>query len=370
MLANFLDTTDNTLQAFLYYFTFNIHLAASYQDPTAVPAMPDAGELPSSTELLSGIFNAEFVSYLYTPTLLVQQRQNLNISWLGVPNDQRPATAYFELDPIDNNDFSTPNGWPSQSFLEVDKQKRLLVSLGSIDDNMQGYNTSGDSGTIWQNDAFENNRSVTLGTNNIVTSGCLFQSGTSDIQAQNTSWATSLDLPQLTLTTDSTRLNNITIPAVTNITACGISPLLDQTLANTTADVDVTPYAAFVHASIWSWTYGQPISTNDDDDDDNRCAVLDTTLSGHWRATDCDTSYHGACRTMHSPYDWRITTDADDYRHVNATCPPGTIFATPRTALENSYLVSALRSSSYASETSIWLNFNSMEVDNCWSTLR
>jgi len=364
ILANFLDTTDNTLEAYLYYFTFNLHLAASFEDPTTIPDAPNLSDLPNPSEQLSNIFNSNFSLYLYTPMLLAQQRANLNTSWLGVADSLRTATAYFTLDPLSNDAFATSDGWPSQSFLEIDKQRRLLVSLGSIDENMQDYNTSGDSGTIWQNDAFENSRALTLGTNDFVMSGCLFETGTTSIQAQNASWATSFDLPQLSLDRTSTAMNNITIPAVTNITACGISPLLNQTLLNTTADVDVAPYVAFVHSSIWSWAYGQPISS-DDDDDDVRCAVLDT-VSGHWLVADCGTSHHGACRTVHSPYDWHITTASDDYRHVNTTCPPNTIFATPRTGLENSHLISALRSSLYASESAIWLNFNSIQVDGCW----
>lgn len=370
ILSNFLDTTDNTLEAYLYYFTFNLHLAASYQDPTTIPGVADEDDLPNPSELLSSIFSSDFSLYLYTPALLVQQRQNLNTSWLGITESQRPATSYFTLDPIPNtnNDFSTPDGWPSQSFLEIDKQRRLLVSLGSIDDNMQNYNTSGDSEIIWQNTAFENSRAITLSTNDRVTSGCLFQPGTTSIQAQNTSWATTIDLPQLTLDRTSPSTNNITIPAITNITGCGISPFLNQTLSNTTADIDPAPYVAFVHSSIWSWAYGEPISSDDDDDSDDenmRCAILDTA-TGHWRVADCDISYHGACRTIHAPYDWRITTSPDHYRNVNATCPQGTIFATPRTALENAYLLNALRTSAYASETAVWLNFNSIEVDGCW----
>jgi len=302
--------------------------------------------------------------------LLVQQRQNLNTSWLGITESQQPATSYFTLDPIPytNNDFSTPDGWPSQSFLEIDKQRRLLVSLGSIDDNMQNYNISGDSGIIWRNNAFENSRSVILGTNDRVTSGCLFDPSTASIQAQNTSWATTIDPPELALDSTSTTINNITIPAIANITACGISPLLNQTLSNTTADIDPGPYVAFVHSSIWSWANGQPDSASEDDDSDDedmRCALLDTT-SGHWRVANCDLTYHGACRTIHAPYHWRITTLPGHYRYVNATCPAGTTFATPRTALENAYLLNALRTSSFASETAIWLNFNSIEVDACW----
>lgn len=46
------------------------------------------------------------------------------------------------------------------------------------------------------------------------------------------------------------------------------------------------------------------------------------------------------------------------------TCPAGTTFDLPRTALENRFLLAAMRK---ADITSIWIDLNSLKAPNCWT---
>lgn len=59
------------------------------------------------------------------------------------------------------------------------------------------------------------------------------------------------------------------------------------------------------------------------------------------------------------------------YDAVSRVCPSNSTFAAPRTALENSYLISAMQTahsngSLDTDDTSIWVNFNDLDVSGCW----
>ena len=381
VLDDFLKTTDNTLQAFLYYFTLNLHSAASIQAPDSPPSTVGPDDLPIASELLSSIFSTNFSVYLYTPTLLAEQRQNLNISWFNVPKVSQPDMSYLNLQPVDNtNDVMSTTSFPNQAYLGVDGNRRLLLGSGTVDRSMQGYNFTGDSGTIFQDNIFQAEHPVTFANDGSITSGCYFNTSTTSISASNSSWAVSSDLPALSPATLGAPTYNTSSPLLTSLSLCGISPILNQTLLNTTADIDITPYLSFLRSTIWSWASAEPAVYTDPS---YRCAVLDTASStstsdaDRWRVGRCSSTRRAACRRNGAPHVWTVSESAAPYASANATCPPNTTFAVPRTSLENAYLFSALHSApsppssssssnNDESDTAIFLNYNSIDTEGCW----
>jgi len=370
VLDDFLKTTDNTLQAFLYYFTLNLHSAASIQAPNTAPPVVKPDDLPVATELLSSIFNTNFSVYLYTPTLLAEQRQNLNVSWFNVPKVSQPDAAYLDLQPVDNtNDVMSTVSFPNLAFLGVDGNRRLLLGSGTVDDSMQGYNFTGDSGTIFQDDILQIEHPVTIANNGSITAGCYFDSSNTSITASNSSWAVSSDLPPLSASTLGAPTYNTSVPLLTSVSLCGISPFLNEALLNTTADIDIAPYVSFLRSTVWSWAYAEPAVYTDSS---YRCAVLDavpstsTSDAGRWHVDRCSSTRRAACRQNGAPHIWMISETAAPYATANATCPPNTTFAVPRTPLENAYLFSTLQAAQGVTDASIFLNYNSIDTEGCW----
>lgn len=60
---------------------------------------------------------------------------------------------------------------------------------------------------------------------------------------------------------------------------------------------------------------------------------------------------------------WQIG-DQSTYFQATATCPAGTTFDVPRTALENRFLLATMRK---AEMKNIWVNLNSLKAPNCWT---
>lgn len=78
---------------------------------------------------------------------------------------------------------STPNGWPSGSFIEMGNAKRMLAGYGQVDPQMQGYNFSADSSIIFPHGYVESNVSVTTNGQGHIESGCFFKPGTFSLGA-------------------------------------------------------------------------------------------------------------------------------------------------------------------------------------------
>lgn len=371
VLSAYLGNTETDLNATIKYLVMNLHAAAPAREPTRSAVTPSANALPRDSNLLSSILSANNSAYMYTPHELQEQRADLNASggWYTVSRGFQPNSAYFDV-VEDGGHASTPNGWPSESFIEIAKAKRLLVGYGNIDPQMQGYNFSGDFASIFAQGYLEAPQASTA-TADGVDAPCFFHNNLQTLSAINSSWAIStLD--------DSTSQPILTTAA--NLTRCGISPLLNETLQNVSAAEDYRPYQRYAYSTIWPWAPGEPrnISNTDADNDQQlRCAALNAT-AGRWQAADCTQSHFGACRVGHEPYRWHIGDSKAMYARVDATCDDDTTtFSTPRTALENSYLVAAwqayLASSHTPSDddsddldTLLWLNFNNLDAATCW----
>ena len=87
--------TQNTLEAHLTYFTFNIHAAADHDNPTSPAPAPTS--MPKEESLIGSLINGNLSAYIYTPRNLENNRNNLNSSWFTVPERYRPVTDYYSI---------------------------------------------------------------------------------------------------------------------------------------------------------------------------------------------------------------------------------------------------------------------------------
>lgn len=97
---------------------------------------------------------------------------------------------------------------------------------------------------------------------------------------------------------------------------------------------------------------------------------MDPAINGRWTVANCQHRYHGACVSNDSPYQWQVTSSNEAYSALDTACPENYTFAAPRTALENTYLFEAYRradnAGSITTNSLLWLNFNSLDVEFCW----
>lgn len=370
ILSEYLRNTSTTLAAIITYLELNLHVSSPLTAPLSPALALNSSTDPTPRELLTNVLNVNLSSYLYTPTILDNDRNNLNETWFSVALDARPYAEYFHVSMNANGVLITTDGWPSESYVEFTKAYRLMVEFGTVDPQVASYNFSGDSGTIFPQNAFENNQAVKYGALGFLDQGCFFNNGTTDVAASNNSWALTANLQ---LPPGMISFSNETLPSISNLTACGISPLLNATLSNTTADQDFTPYQSIAYNSIWSWSTNEPRNVSSTEPNANliRCALLDDTLSGRWRVADCTEKHFATCRALDSPYIWHLSSSRGTYSSSGDSCPDGTSFAVPRTGLENTYLGASIMEELRASDndgadTGFWVNFNSLDVEGCW----
>ncbi|KAK7518245.1 lectin C-type domain protein [Phyllosticta citriasiana] len=371
ILADYLERTSNTIHASFLYLTFNIHAASS--SSTTAASAPAASHLPSSNNSLSNLLNANLSSYLYTPKQLQDDRLDLNESWTSNQFFRDGALAYFTTTKNSNGHLSTSDGWPTEAILEFGPEHyRMLASLGTVDPQMDRYESGADDDAIFPMDSFMATRNVSYTSSGNMSSGCLFDaSNTPTEPLLNASWAMSAatQVPDV----NSEQWYNSSIGSVGNLTACGISPLVNQTLSDSAA-VDHEPYEWVSLSAIWSWAAGEPrnLSSSTSNAAYMRCATMKTSTVGRWVLTDCTETHHAACRVGSRPYEWRISNSSEGYSNGNSMCPPNTTFDTPRTGLENSYLFAELgrhvatHPESYDQDASLWVNLNSLDVAQCW----
>ncbi|EME47712.1 hypothetical protein DOTSEDRAFT_42065 [Dothistroma septosporum NZE10] len=367
VLSAHLAATETNLNATTVALTLNVHTAASASDPSGPAKEPSEDDLPQTSSLLSSVLARNASAYLYTPDDLSSQRSNLNRSrsWFAYDTSQQPDATFFNIDK-EGGMWSTPDGWPSEDYMELLSYKRLLVGFGTVDPQMANYNFSGDESYIFAPDYLKTNREVTASSAGNITSGCFFDPNDSTLSNVNSSWAVASLGDASTPPGDA--LTSILAQA-RNLTYCGISPILNGTLSNATADEDFRPYAQFVEKTIWSWAPGQPFNASSSENlQDYRCASLNT--SGYWQASDCGQSRYGACRRDGLPYLWSISDTDAPYDRIDRACDDHSSFDVPRTSLESTYLLSEWRSWQKDHDDDsgplLWLNFNNLDVSTCW----
>lgn len=136
------------------------------------------------------MFSGNLSQYLYTPSELSSDRANLNGSWYSVEVTYRPVEDYYSLDVNENDIYSTEDGWPSESFVEFSKSKRLLVGWGTVDPQLADYNFTGDSGVIFPTGYLQDLQTdVNESSTGLLTRGCFLSNLTDDLTQNNSSWA-------------------------------------------------------------------------------------------------------------------------------------------------------------------------------------
>ena len=145
-IAAILLRTDNVREAGLIILVLNLHTLPSLGENNVVDLSLGAIE-PLSTQI-----TASLAGWLYTPTNLSSERQNVNATFLkDTTNPIIDIPAYYDL--IFNNVTgiaSTPNGWPSTRHLFGDLGQRLLVGFGTVDVSTKEYDISQDTPTIFR----------------------------------------------------------------------------------------------------------------------------------------------------------------------------------------------------------------------------
>ena len=239
-LLDYIEQTENTLEAHLVYLFINMHAAASNTAPSE-PA-PSPSILPSSDDLIGSIFSGNLSSYMYTPANLLDERANLNSSWYTVDERYRPTGEYYTITTTNTGIVQTDNGWPSESYIEFLKSKRLLLGWGQIDPQMENYDFPSDNDTVFPHDYIQDNTAVAVSAEGKLTSGCFLMNDTSTLSSSNNSWATAANIEGFNYATSTGSDLGPTLDLASNLTSCGISPILNTTLLNSTAYRDIVAY--------------------------------------------------------------------------------------------------------------------------------
>ncbi|KAL9061597.1 MAG: hypothetical protein Q9162_000129 [Coniocarpon cinnabarinum] len=395
ILGGFLEATDNTLQAGIGQVLFNLHVASSPDEPTAPAVRPADKLLPNSDNLIGSIAGSNFSNLLYAPGSLFAQRENLNASWSAAPPQDAPDDSYFKNTTIGGRASVSVDGWPSEGFLEFFKHYRVLFGYANIDPQLSDYDVRGDGNYVFAPGFLDDELESTIAANGSISSGCIYNPASPYLSFANSSWAyTSLDSAGMATSpvSISNAARNVTYLAANSLADCGIIPVLNATLSNTTADKDPQPYLAYAFSTVWSWAPNEPLNdalaSQNGSSTDFRCAYLNASVNappneGRWHVTSCQSNFYPACRALDNPYAWSISPHRDSYTDVADNCPDNSSFAVPRTALENRYLLSAAQSffqdrartsndddvdHDGAGADAVWINFNSIDVETCWVT--
>jgi hypothetical protein len=340
------------------YMRFNLHAASDLNGSTSAL---DVSQVPQASETIGSIVNANLSSEIYTADSLYSDRQSLNSSWLSGSATSLPDLSYMTLATDDEKRLTTPNGYPSEGFLEF--SKRLVFSIEDVDPRLHVYDTAQDYKTFFKSSDLMQQTAVAYSSSGVLDSGCFATENSTSILNSNNSWAVTYALPYSAISNASYD------PFLSNLTSCGISPIINATLLDGTADSNILTYQNAMYGSIWSWSTGEPrnVSANEYHSSNIRCAAMDLSLNGRWRITDCSEQHPGACRATNEPYVWTLSRSRGPNDSVDKACPPNSSFAVPRTGLENTYLrYAAAKSPETASDSTVWLNFNSVDVQNCW----
>lgn len=374
VVFEYFQETANTLQARLLYLVFNIHSAADIDNPDRPSEVP-ADLLPDPDQLVGSIIDATLGTYMYTPPQLQDERGNLNMTWYNTPGSYYPIAEYFKTNKNPQAIHSTPDGWPCGKYVVIKKAKRLLLGWGTVDDEIQRYSFPGDKNLVFPEDTLTSKVDVEATQDGGIESGCLYDPDSLEVPSK-ASWSQLAEISGF----DYSAISDLDMSPLSNLSKnlkfCGISPVVNQTLLNATAGEDIRSYQNISH-SVWFWASGEPYSPSDKDPEKHyRCALMDTSLFGNWRATDCSQQYHAACRVNNSPYSWVLTENKTSFNGATDECPENSTFGVPRTGLEQTYLTALLNKSDVAEDLSstdgenkgIWVNFNSLDTRSCWVT--
>ncbi|EEA22652.1 Maintenance of telomere capping protein 6 [Talaromyces marneffei ATCC 18224] len=372
VLRSYIRSSSADIDSTLLHVIFNVHAAADFNNPDQpAPALSNA-QLPFASYLLGEIANKALKGFIYTPPELAKDRSNLNESWYqGTSIRTTVLQEYFTTNISADKILITSDGWPCQAYLVNKLAKRLILGRGTIDPQLQGYNVSGDDAYMFSADYIANVIDVsTTSDGNGLQSGCFYNPQSTNLKNINNSWALA------TLDGISHNTSSSTALLLQNYTGCGISPVINDTLGGQTANIEVDPYRNMSISSMWSWAVDEPRNVSSlpgfedlgPNNDILRCAMLDPTSNGRWRAGNCSNAYRAACRVDSEPYSWVLSDRKQSFSDSSNICPSGSSFDIPRTGLENTYLYHTALSSRDTTTPNepIWINLNSIDVQYCW----
>lgn len=380
VLVGYFDATRSQLLVYTTYLVLNLHVASSDAEPTKPTKAVTGPNLPSSvTERAGSFLSVALREYLYTPAQLAKDRSNLNESWYEVEESYMPIVQYYTIQTDAAGIQSTPDGWPSSKYVQLAKADRIIIEYGSVDPQLADYNLSQDEDAIFPPGYLTSAVNVTTTTNETLASGCLYKTGATDVSQSNSSWATSSKIPVPDGLSSVDTMGSLT-HTISGLTGCGISPMLNTTLFGQTADTNVEHYQNVSLSTGWAWAIGEPHGAGtgggtEDTPSFDRCAIVDLSSQGRWRATNCSETRRGACRIGNSPFSWTLSNASAAYTNVPDTCPQGSSFAVPRTGLENTYLYKYLLTqpettinpaSTDPTLREIYIDFNSIDITSCW----
>ncbi|KAJ9608261.1 Maintenance of telomere capping protein 6 [Cladophialophora chaetospira] len=366
---DYIHSTSDTLSARLQFLDLNLHAAAPFTDPSAPAHTPMPARLPAADDLIGAQFRAQLDDSLFTPLALEVDRRNLNKTWFRDDYRVVTDTSYFRtIHTSQDGTMSTTDGWPGEAWALLTDSRRLLVSWGDIDHQMAQYDFRTDSFNIFNASDLIYTPPVEWDSGGSVTAGCLYHKGETTVTTTNASWAMGM--------IDNT--NPSVLPSLAeNMTACGLSPVLNTTIGDAAATHNLLPYQDFAQSAVYGWAQGEPANASSStNNDDLRCAVLDSNspYNGHWRVETCQKTRRAACRIAGQPFAWRLSTSNVPFGSAPDACPEHTAFGLPRTGLENTYLYQQILKDTSSDcdddckeiMSGVWINFNSLDQPNCW----
>jgi hypothetical protein len=378
ILGGYFQDTNAQLTVYTTYLVLNLHVAASDSAPDYPASAITGDQLPSGDERVGRILGSALEDFIYSPAQLAADRSNLNKSWYQVDQSYMPITEYFTVHENEAGEQSTPDGWPSSKYIQLAKRDRVLIEYGSVDPQLADYDLSLDENSIFPPGYLTSAVDVAATTNGTLTSGCVYEPKATVVSQANSSWAVSnsIPIPDGLPTYDTmASISNV----LSDITSCGMSPMLNTTLFGETADTNIEHYRNVSLSTSWAWALGEPRDATygggEGGPKHDRCAIMDLTSGGQWRSTNCTEQRRGACRIGNSPFSWVLSNKSTYFSNVSDTCPDGTSFAVPRTGLENKYLHKHLLSlsetdinpaSTDATLREVFIDFNSIDVTSCW----
>lgn len=380
LLVGYFEDTASDLTIYTTYLVLNLHAAGSNSAPTEPASAVTGDDLPSSqTERVGSFLGLNLQDYLYGPSQLAKDRNNLNASWYEVRESYMPIVEYYTIHKDKEGIHSTPDGWPSSKYIQLAKSDRVIMEYGSVDPQLATYDLAQDQDAIFPPNYLTKQTNLTIASNGSVTSGCLYKAGVTEVSQANSSWAISNGIPVAYSASDDITMQSLD-DTLAGITRCGVSPMLNTTLFGQTADVNVDHYRNVSLAMGWAWAIGEPEGAEsgggtEDAPKFDRCAIMDLSLGGRWRATNCTEQRLAACRVGNSPFEWALSNSTVEYKLVSGVCPAGSSFAVPRTGLENTYLYEYLLTQPHSvinpvstdpSQREVYIDFNSIDVTSCW----
>lgn len=287
VLHSYFESTTSLLNVYLEFIIFNLHVAASASAPSESAAAVSGSELPKDSERLGRLLDGSLGQYIYGPDQLATERSNLNDSWYRVNHGYEPITDYFTIRQDSSGLQSTPDGWPCSKYVQLANWRRVFFGYGKVDPQLDAYDLSSDN-VLFAPSYLTNFVNVSSATDGSLDDGCLYDPDAYKVSQVNSSWAQSTRIP-IPSTADTTAGLGGMSSMVTNLTACGLSPLLNDTLFGATAGADVGTYRNISLSSSWAWSTGQPADSDSESrvNPRERCAVIDLSTGGHWQAIGC-----------------------------------------------------------------------------------